>query len=140
MDAILDAVFDGALGVLASFMMDVVLDAVFFFFFHLQLCMMMTVIPHTDCCSNESGTRGQSCRIYYTRKGEPFFEFVGGLARAHPSDEFSSQHPSKPKATMALNPFLIVFLGDKKKVVFKIIFSSFTLIHIGFNYMSLVET
>jgi hypothetical protein len=86
-----------------------------FFFFHLQLCMMMTVIPHTDCCSNESGTRGQSCRIYYTRKGEPFFELVGGLARAHPSDEFSSQHLSKPKATMALNPFPIVFLFLTKK-------------------------
>jgi hypothetical protein len=121
MDAILDAVFYGALGVLASFMMDVVLDAVFFFF-HLQLCMMMTVIPHTDCCSNESSTRGQSCRIYYTRKGEPFFELVGGLARAHPSDEFSSQHPSKPKATMALNPFLIVFFGDKKRLSSKSFF------------------
>jgi hypothetical protein len=44
-----------------------------------------------------------------------FFQFVGGLARAHPSDEFSSQHPSKPKATTASNPFLIVYLSDQKK-------------------------
>jgi hypothetical protein len=54
MDAVLDAVFFRALGVFASSVMDVVLNAVFFF--HLQLCLMMTVIPHTDCCSNESCT------------------------------------------------------------------------------------
>jgi hypothetical protein len=44
-----------------------------------------------------------------------FLSLLGDFARAHPSDEFSPQHPSKPKATMALNPFLIVFLSDKKK-------------------------